>query len=151
MLAAFAAEHAALVNFVALLEREQEMLVENRTDQLQELSEKKTADAMRLNEIAEKRHSMIEKNLPQLTDRDTLDSWLAKHNQKGLAVWKEISALTKRAQQLNRTNGELIQMKLRHNQQALSVLTGAVNKPNLYGPNGQSNFSAGSGRTLGNG
>lgn len=153
MLSAFAAEYAALVNFVALLEREQQMLVENHTDQLQELSEKKTADAMRLSGIAEARHSMIEKNLPQLAGRDTskLDSWLAKHSQKGLAVWQEIRALTKRAQQLNRTNGELIQMKLRHNQQSLAVLTGTVNKPNLYGPNGQSSFSAGSGRTLGSG
>ncbi len=49
------AERGALVNFVALLEREQGMLVENRTDQLLELSERKTTDALSLNELAEAR------------------------------------------------------------------------------------------------
>lgn len=140
----------ALLDFVALLEREQGMLVENRTDQLLELSEQKSTDALGLNELAETRRSLLQKSIPELSI-DTIHTWLAAHNPQGLPVWHEILALAERAQQLNRTNGELIQMKLRHNQQSLAVLSNAVNKANLYGPDGQPSFSPGSGRSLGSG
>lgn len=150
LLAALTAEHTALLNFVALLEREQGMLVENRTDRLLELSEQKSTDALSLNELAETRRSLLQKRIPKFS-ADTIHAWLAAHNPQGLAVWHEVLALAERAQQLNRTNGELIQMKLRHNQQSLAVLSNAVNKANLYGPDGQPSFSPGSGRSLGSG
>ncbi|MBI5626170.1 MAG: flagellar protein FlgN [Nitrosomonadales bacterium] len=148
--AALTAERGALVNFVALLEHEQRMLVENRTDQLLELSGKKTTDALSLNELAEARRSLMEKSLPQ-SGANAVIAWMRAHSPEGLAVWQEILALAKRSQQLNRTNGELIQLKLRHNQQSLAVLSSAVNKANLYGPDGQPSFSPGSGRSLGSG
>lgn len=150
LLAALTAEHTALLNFVALLEREQGMLVENRTDRLLELSEQKSTDALSLNELAETRRSLLQKRIPEFSS-DTIHAWLAAHNPQGLAVWHEVLTLAERAQQLNRTNGELIQMKLRHNQQSLAVLSNAVNKANLYGPDGQPSFSPGSGRSLGSG
>jgi len=150
LLAALAAEHAALLNFMGLLEREQGMLVENRTDRLLELSEQKTTDALSLNELAETRRNLLQKNIPEFSV-GAVHAWLAAHNPQGLAVWHEVLALAERAQQLNRTNGELIQMKLRHNQQSLTVLSNAVNKANLYGSNGQPSFSPGSGRSLGSG
>lgn len=150
LLAALTTERAALLNFVALLEREQGMLVENQTGQLFELSEQKSSDAFSLNKLAETRRALLQKNIPQLTV-DAIYAWLETCSPDGLAVWKEVTALAKRAQQLNQTNGELIQMKLRHNQQSLTVLSNAVNKANLYGPNGQTSFSAGSGRSLGSG
>lgn len=150
LLAALVAERVALLNFVALLEREQGMLVENHTDQLLELSEQKSADALSLNELAETRRSLLQKKIPELSV-DTIHAWLAARNPQGLAVWHEILSLAKRAQLLNRANSELIQMKLRHNQQSLAVLSNAVNKANLYGPDGQPSFSPGSGRSLGSG
>lgn len=168
LLAALTAERAALLNFTALLEREQAMLVENSTDQLLELSEQKSSDAISLNELAGTRRSLFQKNIPQLdidaakgdpqgaqlsTNRsaDTVRAWLQMHNPECLPVWQEILTLVGRAKQLNNTNGELIQIKLRHNQQTLTVLSNAVNKANLYGPDGQTSFSPGSGRSLGSG
>lgn len=150
LLSVLTAERAALLNFIALLEREQGMLVENLTDQLLELSEQKSTDALNLNELAETRRTLLRKNLPQL-GADAISAWLETHSPQGLAVWQEILALAERAQRLNRTNGELIQMKLRSNQQLLAVLSNAVNKANLYGPDGQTSFSPGSGRSLGSG
>lgn len=150
LLAAFAAEYAALQSFVALLEREQGMLVENRTDQLLELSEQKSSDALKLNELAQARRALLKKHLPQLGIKVTR-SWLATHSPQGATVWQEILVLAERASQINRTNGELIQTKLRHNQQTLTVLSNAANKANLYGPDGQPSFSPGSGRSLGSG
>lgn len=150
MLSALTAERAALLNFVALLEREQGMLMENLTDQLLELSEQKSTDALGLNQLAETRRALLRKNLPQ-QGADAIRAWLGTHSPQGLAVWQEILALAERAQRLNQTNGELIQMKLRRNQQLLAVLSNAVNKANLYGPDGQTSFSPGSGRSLGSG
>ena len=149
LLGALTAERAALLSFVDLLEREQGMLVENRADQLLELSGKKTTDALSLNELAEARRNLLQ-NLPKLS-ADAIQTWLATHSPQGLAVWHEVLALAERAQQLNRINGELIQIKLRHNQQSLAVLSNAVKKANLYGPDGQPSFSPGSGRSLGSG
>ena len=168
LLSALTAERAALLKFIALLEREQGMLVENLTDQLLELSEQKSTDALNLNELAETRRSLLRKNLPQpgaapatgmppdtrASDglgADAISAWLGTHSPQGLAIWHEICALAERAQRLNQTNGELIQMKLRRNQQMLAVLSNAVNKANLYGPDGQTSFSPGSGRSLGSG
>lgn len=164
LLAALSAERAALLNFTALLEREQAMLVENSTDQLLELSEQKSSDAIGLNELAGRCRSLLQKSIPHLdisttkdTQRctqppaDTIRAWLKTHNPECLPVWQEILTLVDRCKQLNNTNGELIQIKLRHNQQTLTVLSNAVNKANLYGPDGQTSFSPGSGRSLGSG
>lgn len=169
LVAALAAEHAALQKFVVLLEREQAMLVENLTDQLLELSEQKTTDALNLDRLAEARRAMLQKNIspsgiappgnmpkagypsPGVLNSDTIQAWLETHSPEGLAIWQKIRAMAGRARQFNHTNGELIQMKLRHNQQSLAVLSNAANKANLYGPDGQQSFSPGSGRSLGSG
>ena len=133
-----------------LLVHEQRLLLENFNDQLLELSEQKSADALALNVLAQARSVLLQKNIPRL-DADSILTWLETHSPEGLAIWQEILALAKRSQQLNRTNGELIQMKLRHNQQSLTVLSTAANKANLYGPDGQPNISPGGGRSLGSG
>lgn len=150
MLAALGAERAALFDFVALLQREQGMLAENLTDQLVALSEQKSKKALLLNQLGETRRTLLQNNIPQLSVT-AIQAWLKTHSPAGLLAWQEVLSLAAQAQQLNNINGELIQMKLRHNQQALSVLSNAVNKANLYGPDGQPNFSPGSGRSLGSG
>lgn len=150
LLAALTAEQKALLSFVALLENEQAMLVENLTEQLLKLSEQKSADALNLNKLAETRRILLQENLPQPT-ADAALAWLKTHSPQGLAVWQKTLTLAERAQRLNQANGELIQMKWRRNQQMLAVLSNAANKANLYGPDGQTSFSPGSGRSLGSG
>lgn len=150
LLTALSAEHTALLGFIALLEREQGMLMDNQTDHLIELAERKASDALRLNQIAESRRDILQQHIPELNNQ-TIQSWLNNNQAEALPIWLAISELTQRAQQLNQTNGELIQMKLRHNQQALTVLSNAVNKAGVYGRNGQPNFAPGSGRSLGSG
>lgn len=152
LIAALAAEHAALLKFVALLGREQAMLIENLTDQLLELSEQKSSDALHLGRLAGMRRALLQENIPQESlHPDAIQVWLKTYCPEGLVIWQKLRAMADRAQQLNLTNGELIQMKLRHNQQSLAVLIKAADKANLYGPNGQHSFSPGSGRSLGSG
>lgn len=150
LLDALNAERTALQNFVALLEREQGMLLENLTDQLFELSGQKSADALELNRLTEACSSLLLKNLPALSP-ESIRSWLAAEYPQGLTVWEEIMALAERAQRLNQITGNLIQMKLQRNQQLQAALNKAANKANLYGRNGRTNFSPGSGRSLGSG
>ncbi|MEI7844152.1 MAG: flagellar export chaperone FlgN [Gallionellaceae bacterium] len=62
-----------------------------------------------------------------------------------------VSRIGLRAHHLNHTNGEVIQLKLRSNQQALNALLGAAqNTTALYGRDGQPSLPI-SGRTLGSG
>lgn len=150
LLGAMNAERSALLKFIQLLEQEQNLLVENNINQLLEFAEQKSAQAIDLNGLAESRRSLLRENIPVLS-ADAIQLWLGTHSAESLAVWQEIRTLAARAQQINNTNGELIQMKLRHNQKSLSVLSNAVNKANLYGSDGQTNFSPGTGRSLGSG
>lgn len=150
LLGALTVERAALQKFIHLLEHEQGLLVENNTDQLLELAEQKSAQSISLNELAESRRNLLRESIPVFS-AETVHAWLEAHSAECLAIWQEIRILASDAQQINNTNGELIQMKLRHNQKSLAVLSNAVNKANLYGPDGQPNFSPGSGRSLGSG
>ncbi|MGA7594640.1 MAG: flagellar protein FlgN [Gallionella sp.] len=148
LLAALTAEQAGLAGFISLLEREQALLVENLSDQLLELAEKKTNFTLDLNRLAQQRLALLQEFIPQL-GMDSIQTWLNAHSPECMAVWQSILDLAKRSRQLNRTNGELIQIKLRHNQQTLAALSNAASKANLYGPDGQPDFSPGSGRSLG--
>ena len=133
--ACVAAEHAALQSFVALLEEEQRTLLSGNPDSLIDLADTKTRQVEQLTRLAEQRRT-LQPASP------------APHDDRTLRLWADIRQMAGRAEQLNRTNGELIQVKLRHNQQALNVLHQAANNAGLYGPDGQQNLSMG-GRNLG--
>ena len=151
LLPMLAAERGALIGFVTLLEQEQALLTAGvQTDLLLELSEQKSNSAINLNRLAESRRSLLQKEIPN-PDAESIQTWLSSHCRDGLAAWQDILALAQRAKQLNQVNGELIQMKLRHNQQALTVLINAVNQAGVYGRDGKPELSPGSGRSLGSG
>lgn len=148
LLSALNAELGAVRAFVALLQQEQNLLTENQTEPLLALAEQKSLQTVHLNQLAESRISLLEQLLPDLSNA-AIESWLAANSAKGYANWQDIRELAKQARQLNRINGEVIQMKMRHNQQTLVTLTQAVHKADLYGPDGQRSFTPGSGRSLG--
>ncbi|MCX7194069.1 MAG: flagellar protein FlgN [Proteobacteria bacterium] len=149
LLTALKNEQTAVRGFVELLQQEQTLLMENSIDQLPLLTEKKSADALRLNELTEIRRQLLA-GFVAGSDSAAILIWLEANNKECLSLWHAISDLAEQARVLNHINGELVQMKLRHNQQSLTTLTRAVSQANLYGPNGQTSFSPGSGRSLGN-
>lgn len=146
LLAALSEEREALSGFVELLQQEQTLLMENSVDELLLLAEQKSTSAQRINELTDNRSRLLGKFV---SDAEGVYDWLERNSAEGLAIWQEIRQLAESSRLLNHINGELIQMKLRHNQQSLTALTRAVNQANLYGPDGQTNFSPGSGRSLG--
>lgn len=148
ILSALSDERTSALSFVALLQQEQGLLMENSIDRLQNLAEKKSAHAVSLNELNEVCRRLMGKAGAK-PDNAGIAAWLQANSKEGLALWQEIRTLAEQARQINQINGELIQMKQRLNQQLLTALTRAVNQANVYGSDGQTNFSPGSGRSLG--
>jgi flagellar biosynthesis protein FlgN len=139
-------ELLALREFVVVLSSEQQSLLNNDTDSLLTLSEVKTNAANQLMEMSRSRRQKLLGNT-----LDNMETWLAKNAPKNQAMWTEIRTLADRAQQLNTTNGELINSQMRHNQQALNTLyNSSKSAAGIYGPDGQANLNS-SGRHLGSG
>ena len=140
-------ERDVLRSFIALLENEQQALLSQDSEQLLVLAEAKTQATNKLAELSNIRRRQLNLNAANL---DT-SAWIQKNAPSCRAVWDEIRQLAKRAHHLNQTNGEVIQLKLRSNQQALTVLLGASqNAAGLYGRDGQPSLPI-AGRTLGSG
>ena len=144
------AERAALHAFVTLLETEQQALIAGLADQLLPLADSKTLAVQALNKLANARKNSLLAHGIKNNPGD-IDAWLQAHAADSLPVWHDIKNLAANAREMNRSNGNLIQVKLRHNQQALAALRNAVNSASgLYGPDGQPHLPT-SGRTLGSG
>jgi flagella synthesis protein FlgN len=140
-------EGDALRAFIILLENEQQVLLSQDSESLLTLAEAKTQAAKKLTEIANARRRQL--NLAAANADMT--HWIQKFAPEFRGVWDDILQLAARAHHLNQTNGEVIQLKLRSNQKALSALLGAAQgAAGLYGRDGQPNLPI-SGRTLGNG
>lgn len=143
------AEQDALKSFVSLLETEQQALLGGNTEQLLALSESKIRAASELGKLAESHRNVLLACGGATNGMGGAAAWLQVHATNLLPVWHNIQQLAGQAQQLNRTNGILIQTKLRHNQQALAALQHAAHKVGgLYGPDGQPHLTS-SGRILG--
>ena len=140
-------ERSSLRAFLLLLEKEQQALLTQDNELLLSLAEEKNQATHKLIELSNLRRRSINQ---RAADTDTT-SWIEKNAPGCLNVWKEVRELAKQAHQFNQTNGEVIQLKLRSNQKALTVLLGAnENAAGLYGRDGQPNLPVG-GRTLGSG
>lgn len=141
-------ERDALKAFVTLLEAEQQALLSGSTEQLLALADNKVLAAQELSKLANARSDGLRARTGKI-EIGGMTAWLQANAANSLPVWQDIQHLAEQTQQLNRTNGVLIQTRLRHNQQALMALQNAAHGTSgLYGPDGQPNLSA-SGRTLG--
>lgn len=148
LLAALTQEESAVKAFVQLLQQEQALLTENNMDELSKLAELKLSSAMKLNELAEVCRTQLSTISPKL-DNTAITAWFKANNARGLTLWLDVRTLAQQAKELNNINGELIQMKLRHNQQTFAALNRAVSQADVYGADGQASFTPGTGRSLG--
>lgn len=139
-------ELAELRKFVNLLTEEQQALLNNEADRLLDLSASKSQAASLLSDIAcTRRKSLLS------GPNDSMEAWMGKHAPDKMPLWTEIRKLASEAQHLNTTNGELIQARLRNNQQTMNVLfKSSQNTAGIYGPDGQTNINN-AGRHLGTG
>ena len=139
-------ELAELRKFVALLTAEQQSLLSNDTENLLTISISKTQAASLLLDMGNSRRKSL---LTGTTS--TMEDWISKNAPNSKTLWNEIRKLAEQAQNLNVTNGELIQSRMRHNQQSLGVLfNSSASTAGVYGRDGQANLGH-SGRHLGSG
>lgn len=138
-------ELAAVGAFLGILHKEQEALIENKIERLETLASDKAQMAGQLAGLAARRNRVLaSRNLSP--DSEGMEAWLSDAQAAG--AWRDLLGLVQAAQQLNRANGEMIAVRLQHNQQAFAALQGAAGAVSLYGPKGQTlGFSGG--RALG--
>ena len=138
------AEVTAVQRFLALLELEQGLLVKGEVDELIDLAREKNELAAQITELGSRRTEAVAAGgLP--ADRPGIDAWLAVHPSETRArdAWNSLMSLAGQAHEVNRTNGELIQIRMQHNAQALEALLGSNASLALYGPDGQNTPASG--------
>lgn len=145
---AFDEEADALHAFMAILEREQQALIDGDVEALAALSDEKSA-AFNLLAMLCDRRTCLSTELP-LTHGTDIDAWIEKRPAQApeRTAWHRLLRLAGEARELNRRNGQLIATRMQHHQQALTVLLAAGGTPATYGPDGQTR-TVGRGRHLG--
>lgn len=141
-------ERVALQNLLHLLENEQSALVSAHMDGLIEILEEKNSTLSGLAKTSQDRVALL--SGLGLTPNGSTEEQLKKVLPTAVSIWQDILQLLEKTRQANQVNGNLIQTRLRVNQQALSVLQNAAQSASLYGRDGQPNLP-GSGRILGSG
>jgi hypothetical protein len=124
---------AALRGFVALLESEATALREDKPEKLAEIVAAKSECSGTVNTAWNR---LIISSGIDTRRGDSLDALIgADHPQH--PTWQETRRLISKAEQLNRTNGSLIEAQLQRTRQALDVLQSAADRGSLYGANGR--------------
>ena len=150
LLAAIAAESAALQRFIAVLEEEQKLLIGGDADAVLPLLEKKTALIAELGAAGQQREAALQA-LGVDIRKDAMEAWFAEATADYQTQWQTLLELAQTANSINSTNGQLINTRLQHNQQALSILmnaAGNLGDSSTYGPDGHKTTGSGT-RPLG--
>jgi flagellar biosynthesis/type III secretory pathway chaperone len=134
----------ALAEFVVLLERESDALMNARTDELSAVVAEKT----RWSDAANMAWSrLVIASGVDTRRKDSLDTALSADATLH-GKWREIRQLAEKAELLNHSNNILIEGQLLRTRQALDVLQSAANRGTLYGANGRIVDGFQSGHTL---
>ena len=131
-------ERDAIARFIELFKREEASLRQGGSDEIFRLVIEKEALAARLSGITAQRGAWLA-GQGLTPDRNGIEAWCASHPEAGeaLSTWAEIVALAGEAREVQRLNGELIGLHMRHNAQALEALQRGAKPLDLYGPDGQ--------------
>ena len=139
-------ERAGLQDFVALLQKEEALLIAGQIDALTTLAEEKTTRYRSLQRLSDERIMMFARVGAKVSNENIRAVLGA--SPESLRMWDEVVTLAGEAKERNRINGQLITERLQNNQQPLTTLLAAAEHPQIYGPDGQSRPTASS-RNLG--
>lgn len=139
-------EAVLLRGFLAVLEREEALLIAGDADGLVALSQEKTERYHQLQRIHDDRALLLGRLRRPNTAAAIYE--LCDPLPDTRARWDEILNLAREAQTRNALNGKLITERMQNNQAALSVLLNAAQQPQLYDAAGMARPTGG-GRHLG--
>lgn len=140
------AEVIQLREFVAILDREQALLIAGDSDNLMVLSQEKSDRHRQLQRLHDDRALLLGRLGRR--DSDATMRELCAGLPRVLARWDELLEMARTARERNAINGKLILERMAHNQAALSALLSAADHPQLYDAEGQAHPTGG-GRILG--
>lgn len=140
------AELIQLKEFIAILEREEALLVAADSDGLLPLAHEKGDRYRQLQRLHDDRALLLARL--GLHDSDATMRELCAGLPRVLTRWDELLELARTARDRNAINGRLILERMANNQAALSVLLAAADQPPLYDADGQAHPTRG-GRMLG--
>ena len=142
-------ELADLGRFCTLLEEERKVLTGAQADRLPDIATQKSSLAERLSQSETRRDALLTQGgLPK--GRPGMEAWLANLPSAGTERprWNELLKLATQARVGNETNGRLINLLLKQNQDALSVLLSGGSE-SIYGADGQQRSLAAGKRSFG--
>ena len=132
-----------------MLAEERKVLTGAEADRLADIANEKTSLATQLNRVEARRDVLLTKG-GFAKGRSGTEAWLASLPQAETEQrqWSEVLLLAAQARDDNETNGRLISMLLKQNQDALSVLLSGGND-SIYGTDGQQRSLSDGKRSLG--
>ena len=142
-------ELSDLRRFCALLEEERKVLSGAQADRLPDIATEKSALAGQLNQFEARRDALLARE-GFARGRAGIEAWLANRPDAERGRWDELLNLAKQARDGNETNGRLINLLLKQNQDALSVLLSGGTE-SIYGADGQPRSLAAGKRSFGAG
>ncbi len=132
-------EQLALVAFTSLLQAEEDALVQGNADRLAQLAADKAAQLELLTHLGEARNRhLAAQNLKR--SAEGMLAWIRRNPGFAAAVrkiWGKLLAQAETAQQINHSNGLLIESRLQQNRLKLAVLQSAESADGVYRPDGQ--------------
>ena len=142
-------ENAALAEFAGLLDKEHGALRGRDIDALETLADARQASVVQLLKIEEERRSLCSM-LGYETDLAGLARLIAWCDPARTLVkrYEECATRARDCRDLNTRNGVLVGAQIKRVEGLLGAMTGASAEPRAYGPRGQSNPYASSGKVL---
>lgn len=130
-------ELSDLRRFCALIEEERKVLIGAQADRLPDIAAAKSSLAAQLNQFEARRDALLGKAGFQ-AGRSGVEAWLASRPAASVERdrWNELLKLATQARNGNETNGRLINLLLKQNQEALSILLSGGTE-SIYGADGQ--------------
>jgi len=122
--------------FIDLLEKEAVILIESESlDEIPVLAQRKEASAQQLTKLAAQREQCL-RALGGAGDRSQMEE-LAASDDALWQAWQTLLDIAEQARGLNLRNGALIDIHLRHTQQALEGLRNAMGISDVYTAEGK--------------
>lgn len=142
-------ELSDLRRFCSLLEEERKVLTGAQADRLPDIAAEKSALAGQLSHLETRRDALLTKGgFPR--GRPGIEAWLARQSNADVERrhWHELLKLAAQARDENETNGRLINLLLKQNQEALSALLSGGTE-SIYSADGQQHGMAARKRSFG--
>lgn len=128
---------------VALMQREQDILVSRQLDQISPILELKTQALLQLEAVTRQRITLAE--AANLQSADDLTQFL-QLDPAALAQWQQLQLQAKFAEVLNRSNAQLVKCHEEANHHLMSLLSKQKNQEMAYSADGRLSHQSGLGR-----